>query len=1229
VSTITIKCPQCGSKYPNIARELIGKTARCKGCDAKFKIAEPVAAAEPVGRNIKNITDIPADWETGDVFLDLYKVTGLLGEGGMGKVFKVHHMGWNVDLAVKCPKPEELKRAGGSQNFQREAETWVNLGLHPNTVSCYYVRELGGIPRVFAEYVEGGSLHDWIHEGKLIDMPTILDVAIQFAWGLHFSHEKGLVHQDIKPANVMMTAGGEAKVTDFGLAKALSAGGGAGSQFVSFGGMTPAYCSPEQANKEKLTLKTDIWSWAVSILVMFTGEVTWHSGTVAPEALDWYLQSGPAHKNLPRMTKSFAALLKRCFQEDTFKRPNDMMEVAETLKDIYRETTGGNYPRQTPETGRATADSLNNRAVSLLDLGRQDEAVKLWEEAVRSQPHHPEATYNSGLVLWRTGKMTDSVLVRNIEEVQKSYPEYRAGDYLLAMVHMERDDCEQAAIILEKMAGAETPSEEVRTAMDYADKHSDRSRRLVRSFKGHEGPISSVCMSRDGLFALSGSADKTIKLWGSGTGQCLRTLTGHTDAVTSVYLTPDMKYTLSGGADAEFKIWDFSTGHCLHSFIGHTGPVTAVYVGRDGKNPLTGSADGSLKLWDVASGHYLRAFDGHKGGANGVLTMPDGEHVVSAGNDSAIRVWDVNTLRCVQIFRGHTGPVNSIGMNINGTRLLSGSSDKNMILWDVKTTGVLRTFLGHIDAVLSVDLSADGRYAVSASADKTVKLWDVSTGRCLRTFEGHSESVTSVSMCQHMRYAISGSQDNTLMLWELNLKAEPYHAPMMLSRVLRSETAFSAMAVFGNELNQARAAIAGGDAVKAARHIRHARAQRGYDRAIEAIDMWTELYSRLPKKSFTGGWEGVTLKGHEAPVTSACLSLDDKFVLSGSADKTLRLWDIESGQCMKVFQGHGAAVTSVCISPDAMYALSGSADGKVKYWDMSKGRTAKNFAGHEGPVNAVSISHDGVLIISAGEDMTVRCWEVESGKCVRVFEGHKAAALCARMGVDARSAVTGGADGVLKIWEMTTAHFLGLLGELRGHVGGIRAVSLSQDGAHALSGGDDKTVRLWETAKGTQIRIFEGHTDTVTSVCLSYDGRYALSGSLDNTFRLWETSSGICIRVFKGHLMGVLAVDLSATGRYALSASEDRTIKLWSLDWELEDRATEEWNDAVKPYLDAFLTLNTPYIPGSLARRGKPTWKSSDFDLLIYRIGCAGYGWVSRERIRRELDKMASASSRK
>jgi hypothetical protein len=128
-------------------------------------------------------------WRPGDVILGLYEVMHVHESGGMGLVYRVRHRQWDVDLAVKSPRPEFFHDDRSRENFEREAETWVNLGQHPHTVSCYYVRRLGGIPRVFAEYVEGGSLADWIREGTLYQggaeraLARILDMAIQVAWG--------------------------------------------------------------------------------------------------------------------------------------------------------------------------------------------------------------------------------------------------------------------------------------------------------------------------------------------------------------------------------------------------------------------------------------------------------------------------------------------------------------------------------------------------------------------------------------------------------------------------------------------------------------------------------------------------------------------------------------------------------------------------------------------------------------------------------------------------------------------------------------------------------------------------------------------------------------------------------------------------------------------------------------------------------------------------------------
>src|SRR5206468_3896772 len=139
-------------------------------------------------------------------------------------------------------------------------ETWVGLGLHPHVVDCYYVRRIEGAPRLFVEYVDGGSLHDWIRQKRLRTLDRVLDVAIQFAWGLHYAHEQGLVHLDVKPANVMITSDGLAKVTDFGLARARlhplvgagSLGPARGGETLTVdgaGGVTPAYMSPEQGGR--------------------------------------------------------------------------------------------------------------------------------------------------------------------------------------------------------------------------------------------------------------------------------------------------------------------------------------------------------------------------------------------------------------------------------------------------------------------------------------------------------------------------------------------------------------------------------------------------------------------------------------------------------------------------------------------------------------------------------------------------------------------------------------------------------------------------------------------------------------------------------------------------------------------------------------------------------------------------------------------------------------------
>ena len=371
------------------------------------RYTEPESQAVPTptpdvggpGRRFATAGDVPAEWHKGDTILDLYEVRGTLGEGGFGKVYRVHHQGWNIDLAVKSPNAKALRRAGGVEDFTGEAETWMDLGLHPHIVTCHYVRMLGRIPRVFAELVEGGSLADWIRERRLYDsgpgkaLERMLDVAIQFAWGLGYVHQQNVVHQNVKPHNVMMTPDGVVKVAGFGLARVQKPG----EESISPGGMTPAYCSPEQAAGENLTRRTDIWSWGLSVLEMFMGERMWVSGVVAPEVLEMYLEEGPEDLSIPPMPAMLARLLQRCFRQDPESRP-DVPEIVSRLQKIYQQATGHPYPREVPQpvSGEQRLNDLLCRGVSMFEMGKYEQAAALFEQVVASYTGSARAWLNLG-----------------------------------------------------------------------------------------------------------------------------------------------------------------------------------------------------------------------------------------------------------------------------------------------------------------------------------------------------------------------------------------------------------------------------------------------------------------------------------------------------------------------------------------------------------------------------------------------------------------------------------------------------------------------------------------------------------------------------------------------------------------------------------------------------------------------------------------------------------------
>ncbi len=294
-------------------------------------------------------------WVVDSVILGEYVIERELGRGGMGRVWLVKSNSTGRRFAVKQTLIKDDKHR---KEFLTELQTWIDLPEHPNIVPCRFFRTVGDEIVIFADFLEGGSLADWIVRRKVTSLEQILDVAIQFAWGLHAIHERGLIHQDVKPSNVLMTVDGIPMVTDFGLARArLHAADGSfvspasppdGQSFlVSSGGMTPAYASPEQRAGQPLSRKTDIWSWGVSVLDMFMGGVSCpHGGHIAEDVLKDFVEDRQAAEGLPDLPADVADVLHKCFLKDPAARWASLDGAAQSLIQVFEGTTGREYSRK-------------------------------------------------------------------------------------------------------------------------------------------------------------------------------------------------------------------------------------------------------------------------------------------------------------------------------------------------------------------------------------------------------------------------------------------------------------------------------------------------------------------------------------------------------------------------------------------------------------------------------------------------------------------------------------------------------------------------------------------------------------------------------------------------------------------------------------------------------------------------------------------------------------------
>jgi WD40 repeat protein/serine/threonine protein kinase len=1307
---MTIVCPSCGARTDGAPAHLVGRSVRCPRCSSTFKVEGPAApvptvpeAVEPLPTSFeRGEADVPipatsasgrftrerlTEWQVGDVLLDLYEVLGLLGEGGMGRVYRVRHRGWDMDLAAKVPRLAVLDLEGGADLFEREAETWVNLGLHPHTVTCFYVRRLQGLPVVFAEFVDGGSMHDRIRSRKLSGLEDMLDVAIQFAWGLHYAHEQGLVHLDVKPANVMITNDGLAKVTDFGLARARRrppitlagplppARDGDTLNVDGAGGGTPAYMSPEQAGGHALTRRSDLWSWALSVLEMFAGHRTWEWGVTGPDALEEHLVTqGPP--GIAEMPDRVIDLLRRCFRENPEERPHSLLDAAGAMRDAYEAATGRPYLRREPRTGQRTPDGLNNRAVSLLDLGRDAEAGSLWKAALEAQPQHVEATYNQSLTGWTSGRLDDEEMLRRMGEARTTHAGVPRAHHLAGRLHLALGDPVHAIPCLEEAVrlGLASPDldRDLGVALVVASSGGDAKRaqtffeRLLEAGSAEAVDVVGYVLALKRL----GQEDKGQRFYDQAAAQnpdlppdlasalaaflpgyqTIRSLKGLAGSATALAVSPDGSRVLAGHG-LEVRLWDAATAAPARASLRGEAPVRALAITPDGRFLLWGGENAAMQVWDMEAGRAVRTWQRHTGFATAIGLAPDGRHAVTGGSDRTVRLWNIVSGQCLRTMEGHEDAVLSVVMG--ETRVVSGSRDGTVRVWDVGDGRCLGVLTGHKGRVSAVALSEAQSRLVSAGEDHTVREWGLNSLELVRVLSGHIQPVTSLALAPSGALVWSGALDSTVRAWDLDLERlhsivrldaavhtlalgqggllwvghgnaisalRPFERrlpPLALARPASAVEVEQNTASYEDRIGEARRCLEAGDLRQAADLVRAARAIPGHERAETALALWDELCARLPRKGLSGAWEESKLEGHTDQVLAAAMSADGARALSASMDQTVRVWDLAKGQAAAVLAGHEGAVTAVAVSRDGRLAVSGSWDRTVRAWDLATGRARRTLEGHEEYVTGVDVSPDGTRAVSGSWDQTVRVWRLGSG-APSVLSGHSSNVSAVAFSPDGRFVVSGGWDSTVRAWDVESGQAACLF---EGHEGNVTAVAVSPHGRQIASGGQDAAVRLWDLRSRRCLLVLSGHEAEVTALAFTPDGRYLASSSRDQSVRVWDLEKAASARTLP-HPAPVLGLALSASGNLLVSGGGDRLLRVFHLDWEPGAPKGVAWDEGARPFLETFASVRLK--PETVRTAARAALGDAEVDALVADLRHRGFGSLRREAVAGKLKALAA-----
>jgi WD40 repeat protein/tRNA A-37 threonylcarbamoyl transferase component Bud32 len=697
-----------------------------------------------------------------------YRVKRILGAGGMGMVLLAEDPRLHRQLAIKVIQPHLAANAAMRERFLHEARAVAAIE-HDNIVAIHRADEQHGTLYLAMPLLRGESLERRLaRSGGPLPLREVLQIGREIAAGLAAAHARGILHRDVKPANVWVETRGDKrpacqpeeptseplvvtdfriKLLDFGLARRHG-----GEEEPSRPGViegTPAYMAPEQARGQEVDARADLFSLGCVMYRAAAGKPPFAGkDTIAVLASIACDTPTPPESVPPDLSR----LILRLLAKSPADRPGSAQAVVEAIEAIERKLFG---PRLTRRRwlllGAAGGAGLAGAAVwyfavpapvpppapvrVLLDLDEPDRRVVVTPD--EGEALTVDLARDDGVDL-----LPGSYELRPARKGEKrtllpgriTVKDGEKQRVKLRLVGEIRQDAEHTkpvwSVALSPVKGSLLSLAASDWLISLWDAATDKRPVLLR---GHQAPVRCVAFSPDGKLAVSGSGrahrrdpDCSVRVWDLKAGKEIDPPIIHDNWIVAVALSPDGQLLGWASVDGSASLWERSRRAKRVDLNRHDPRgVHSIGFAPDSKRAVTAGSDGLILIWDVKDGKILKKLIGHDGAVRAAAFSPTGDRVASAGDDGTVRVWDAGGDGArPPPWKGHRGSVLSVAWTPDGSRLISGGSDGTVRVWPARG-GEPYVLKGHTGAVYTVACAADGRRALSGGADHTVRLWEL------------------------------------------------------------------------------------------------------------------------------------------------------------------------------------------------------------------------------------------------------------------------------------------------------------------------------------------------------------------------------------------------------------------------------------------------------------------------------------------------------------------------